>query len=259
MGVAGPTILTETAEAVARIQLARPQRKNAITEEMYAALCEAFAAAEADTSVRAILLHGQPDVFTAGNDVEDFLRRPPRDADAPVFRFMAALSGAAKPVVVAVNGVAVGIGATLLLHGDLVYCADDSQFSFPFVHLGLCAEFASSLLLPLTAGYHRAAEKLMLGDPLSAEEALEMGLVNRILPPGEVLDYAGKQCARLCRLPPESVRETKRLMKSVWSQAVAKAIADENAALQRLIARPEAREAFEAFVERRKPDFSKFS
>jgi enoyl-CoA hydratase/carnithine racemase len=250
-------ILTETAEAIARIRIARPERKNAISAEMYAALAAALEAAEADDSVRAILLHGQSDVFTAGNDVEDFLRRPPQGADAPVFRFMSALSGATKPVVVAINGVAVGIGATLLLHCDLVYCADDSRFSFPFVNLGLCAEFGSSLLLPLTAGYRHAAEKLLLGDPLSAEEALEIGLVNRILPPGEVLDHARRQCERLRQLPPDSVRETKRLMKAPWRAAVDKAIAEENAVLQRLIAGPHAREAFQAFVERRKPDFSK--
>jgi enoyl-CoA hydratase/carnithine racemase len=247
------TILTETAQAVARIQIARPQRKNAITAEMYAALAAALAAAEADDSVRAILLHGQPDVFTAGNDVEDFLRRPPQSPDEPVFRFMSALSGASKPVVVAVNGVAVGIGATLLLHSDLVYCADDSRFSFPFVNLGLCAEFGSSLLLPLAAGYHRAAEKLLLGEPLSAEQALEMGLVNRIMPPGEVLDHARRQCERLCQLSPEAVRQTKRLMKAPWRAAAEQAIAQEIAVLQRLIESPQAREAFNAFLQRRAP------
>jgi enoyl-CoA hydratase/carnithine racemase len=251
------TIQTETSQAIARIQIVRPERKNAITAEMYAALAQAVLAAEGDDSVRTILLHGQHDVFTAGNDVEDFLRRPPRDADAPVFRFMAALAGASKPVAVAVNGVAVGIGATMLLHCDLVYCADNSRFSFPFVNLGLCAEFGSSLLLPLSAGYHRAAEKLLLGEPLAAEEALDMGLVNRILPPGEVFDYARRQCERLGKLPPDAVRETKRLMKSGWRAAVDKAIADENAVLHRLIAGPHAREAFQAFVERRAPDFSK--
>lgn len=253
---AAPSILTETSGAIARVQIARPARKNAICAEMYAALAQALSAAGSDESVRAILLHGQADVFTAGNDVEDFLLRPPREADAPVFRFMSALAGAAKPVVVAVNGVAVGIGATLLLHCDLVYCADDSRFSFPFVNLGLCAEFGSSLLLPLAAGYRQAAEKLLLGEPLSAEEAREMGLVNRILPPGEVLGHARRQCERLCQLPPESVRETKRLMKAGWRAALDKAIADETAVLQRLIASPHAREAFQAFVERRKPDFS---
>jgi enoyl-CoA hydratase/carnithine racemase len=250
-------ILTETAEAVARIQIARPQRKNAITVAMYAALSDAVSAAEADPSVRVILLSGQPDVFSAGNDLEDFLRAPPQQPDAPVFRFMAALSGAAKPVVAAVNGAAVGIGTTLLLHCDLAYCADDSRFSLPFVNLGLCPEFGSSLLLPLAAGYHRAAEKLLLGEPATAEEALEMGLVNRILPPAEVLGYAQRQCARLAQLPPTALRETKRLLKAGWREATTRTIAEESATFARLLLSAEAREAFSAFLERRAPDFSK--
>lgn len=252
------TILTETAEAVARIQIARPERKNAITVAMYAQLADAVAAAEADASVRVILVHGQPDVFSAGNDLEDFLRAPPQQPDAPVFRFMAALAGAVKPVVAAVNGAAVGIGSTMLLHCDLAYCADDSRFSLPFVNLGLCPEFGSSLLLPLSAGYHRAAEKLLLGEPASAEEALEMGLVSRILPPAEVLGHAKRQCARLAQLPPAALRETKRLMKAGWREATAHAIADESAAFGRLLQSAEAREAFSAFLDRRAPDFSKF-
>ncbi|HEY4037392.1 MAG TPA: enoyl-CoA hydratase-related protein, partial [Burkholderiaceae bacterium] len=191
------SILTETADGIARIQIARPGRKNAITGAMYTALADALTAAEADASVRVILLHGQPDIFSAGNDLEDFLQSPPQGPDAPVFRFMGVLAGAAKPVVAAVNGAAVGIGTTLLLHCDLAYCADDSRFSLPFVNLALCPEFGSSLLLPLSAGYHRAAEKLLLGDPASAEEALEMGLVNRVLPPAEVLSHARRQCERL--------------------------------------------------------------
>jgi enoyl-CoA hydratase/carnithine racemase len=253
------TILTETAQAVARIQIARPQRKNAITAAMYSALAEAFAAAEADPAVRAILLHGQPDIFSAGNDLEDFLRTPPQDQDAPVFRFMATLSGVTKPVVAAVNGAAVGIGTTLLLHCDLAYCADDSRFSLPFVNLGLCPEFGSSLLLPLAAGYHRAAEKLLLGEPASAEEALQMGLVNRILPPAEVLGYAQRQCARLAQLPPAALRETKRLLKAGVREATARAIAEESVSFGRLLQSAEAREAFSAFLERRAPDFSRTS
>lgn len=252
------TILTETAEAVARIQIARPERKNAITVAMYAQLADAVAAAEADASVRVILVHGQPDVFSAGNDLEDFLRAPPQQPDAPVFRFMAALAGAVKPVVAAVNGAAVGIGSTMLLHCDLAYCADDSRFSLPFVNLGLCPEFGSSLLLPLSAGYHRAAEKLLLGEPASAEEALEMGLVSRILPPAEVLGHAKRQCTRLAQLPPAALRETKRLMKAGWREATGRAIADESAAFGRLLQSAEAREAFSAFLDRRAPDFSKF-
>jgi enoyl-CoA hydratase/carnithine racemase len=252
-------ILTEIGEAVARIQIARPERKNAITADMYSALSDALSEAEADRSVRVILLHGEPDIFSAGNDLEDFLQRPPQQADAPVFRFMAALSGAAKPVVAAVNGAAVGIGTTLLLHCDLAYCADDSRFSLPFVNLGLCPEFGSSLLLPLTAGYRRAAEKLLLGEPMSAEEALDMGLVNRILPPNEVLGHARRQCARLAQLPPQALCETKRLLKAGWREATARAISEESAAFGRLLQSPEAREAFSAFLDRRKPDFSKLS
>ncbi|HYM28603.1 MAG TPA: enoyl-CoA hydratase, partial [Steroidobacteraceae bacterium] len=206
-----------------------------------------------------ILLHGLPEVFCAGNDLDDFARRPPDSPDAPVFRFMAALSGASKPVVAAVNGLAVGIGTTMLLHCDLAYCADDSKFSMPFVSLGVCPEFASSLLLPLAAGYHRAAEKLLLGEPASAEEAQDMGLVNRILPPAEVLGHARRQCARLAQLPPVSLRETKRLLKAGWRSAVERAMGDENAAFGRLLARDEAREALSAFRERRAPDFSRFS
>ena len=156
-----------------------------------------------------------------------------------------------------VNGAAVGIGTTLLLHCDLVYCADDSRFSLPFVNLGLCPEFGSSLLLPLAAGYHRAAEKLLLGEPASAEEALEMGLVNRILPPAEVLGHAQRRCARLAQLPPAALRETKRLLKEGWRSATERAISEESVAFGRLLGSAEAREAFSAFLDRRPPDFSK--
>jgi len=253
------SILTETSESIAGIQIARPERKNAITEAMYVALEQAVLAAEADPAVRVLLIYGTPEVFCAGNDIDDFLRNPPGGPDAPVCRFMRSLAHAVKPVVAAVNGVAVGIGTTLLFHCDLAFCADDARFSMPFVNLGISPEFASSLLLPLTAGYHRAAEKLMLGDPSSAEEALEMGLVNRILPPGEVLPYARRQCTRLARLPPESLRQTKRLLKTGLREAIDRTMKDENETFQRLLLSEEAREAFTAFRERRTPDFSRFS
>lgn len=250
-------IRSHSADGVCRIEIARPEKKNALTVAMYAQLAEALAAAHDDAGVRAILLTGQPDVFTAGNDLEDFLKHPPQDHDAPVFRFMAALAGADKPVVAAVNGAAVGIGTTLLLHCDLVYCADNAMFSLPFVNLGLCPEFASSLLLPLAAGYHKAAEKLLLGEPMSAEEALEMKIVNRILPPAEVLGHAQRQAARFVSLPPAALRESKRLMKAAWRGLAEKVIADEAASFGRLLGSAEAKEAFTAFLERRKPDFSR--
>ncbi len=253
------SIKTATADGVARIEIARPEKKNAITVAMYQQMADAIAAAHDDATVRAIVIHGQPDIFTAGNDLEDFMKNPPTGMDAPVFQFMLALGMAEKPVVAAVNGAAVGIGTTLLAHCDLAYCADNAMFSMPFVSLGLCAEFGSSLLVPLAAGYHKAAEKLLLGDPMSAEEALEMKLVNRILPPDEVLGYALKQAGRFNNLPPTSVRETKRLMKAGWKSITEKIIADEAASFGRLLGSAEAKEAFSAFFERRKPDFSKFA
>lgn len=253
------SIRTETADGVARIEIARPEKKNAITVAMYQQMADAIAAAHDDGSVRAILIHGAPEIFTAGNDLEDFMKNPPSDEKAPVFQFMAALGYAEKPVVAAVNGPAVGIGTTMLLHCDLVYCGDSAMFSMPFVSLGLCAEFASSLLVPMNAGYHKAAEKLLLGEPMSAEEALEMKIVNRILPPAEVLGYAQKQAARFNGLPPASVRETKRLMKAGWRTVTEKIIADEAKSFARMLRTEEAKEAFTAFFERRKPDFSRFS
>ena len=252
------TITTETAGGVARIEIARPEKKNAITVAMYQQMADAIAAAHDDGTVRAILIHGQPEVFTAGNDLEDFAKNPPADINAPVFQFMQALGLSEKPVIAAVHGAAVGIGTTMLMHCDFAYCADNAMFSMPFVSLGLCPEFGSSYLVALNAGYHKAAEKLMLGDPLSAEEAFDMKIVNRILPPGEVLAYAHKQAARFNSLPPAAVRETKRLMKAAWRAPVEKVIMEEATTFGKLLRSPEAKEAFSAFLEKRKPDFSKF-
>ena len=253
------SIRTETINGVARIEIARPEKKNAITTAMYQAMADAIAAAHDDGAVRAILIHGQKDIFTAGNDLEDFMKNPPSGMDAPVFRFMQALGYSEKPVVAAVNGAAVGIGTTMLMHCDLVYCADNAMFSMPFVSLGLCSEFASSLLIAMNAGYHKAVEKLLLADPISAEEAVEMKIVNRILPPNEVLDYAIRQAERFNKLPPASVRETKRLMKASWKSVTEKIIVDEAKSFGAMLLKPEAKEAFAAFYDRRAPDFSKFS
>jgi enoyl-CoA hydratase/carnithine racemase len=253
------SIAVQTINGVARIAIARPEKKNAITVAMYQAMADAIGTAHDDGTVRAILIHGEKDIFTAGNDLEDFMKNPPAGMDAPVFQFMQALGLSEKPVVAAVNGAAVGIGTTMLMHCDLVYCADNAMFSMPFVSLGVCSEFASSLTIPLAAGYHKAAEKLLLAEPISAEEALEMKIVNRILPPGEVLDYAIRQAERFNALPPASVRETKRLMKFAWRSMTEKLIMEEAKSFERMLRSAEAKEAFSAFFERRKPDFSRFS
>ncbi len=253
------SIATATVNGVARIQIARPEKKNAISAAMYQSMADAIAAAHDDAAVRALVIHGQSDIFTAGNDLEDFVKNPPSGLDAPVFQFMQALGYAEKPVVAAVNGPAVGIGTTMLMHCDLVYCADNSVFSMPFVALGICPEFASSLLVPLAAGYHKAVEKLLLGDPISADEAAEMKIVNRVLPRDDVLKHALEQAERFNQLPPASVRTTKRLLRAGWKATTEKVMTEEVKSFSAMLRSEEAKEAFAAFFERRKPDFSRFS
>jgi enoyl-CoA hydratase/carnithine racemase len=252
-------ILTDKADDILSIRFNRPDKKNAITSAMYQAMVEALDDAENDSAVRVLLFAGTPQVFTAGNDIADFLHQPPTAADSPVLQFLHRLSHASKPLVAAVAGNAVGIGTTMLLHCELVYAADNASFSLPFAQLGLCPEAASSYLLPRLAGYPKAAELLLLGDAFSAAEAYDMGLVNRVLASEDVLSFAQAQAARLAALPPSSIRATKRLMKSAQLAAVELTMAQEFEQFGAQLASPEAKEAFTAFVERRRPDFSKFS
>jgi enoyl-CoA hydratase/carnithine racemase len=225
-------------------------------------MADALTAAESDTAVRAILLTGKSDIFTAGNDLEDFMKNAPTSGaieDRSVYQFMMALSGSTKPVVAAVAGNAVGIGTTLLMHCDLVYAADNAKFSMPFVQLGLCPEFGSSLLLTQIAGYPRAAEKLMLGEAFGAQEALEMGLISKVLPVAELRAFAEGQAAKLVALPASSIRVTKELMKAARKAPVSDAIAAENTHFGKMLSAPEAKEAFMAFFQKRKPDFTQFA
>lgn len=251
-------ILTSTANGVLTIEFNRPGRKNAITAAMYQTMVDVLEQAENDAAVRVIVFVGKPDIFTAGNDLEDFLNHPPRDNDSPVIRFLWCISHAAKPMIAAVAGPAVGVGTTLLLHCDLVYATDQARFSLPFTQLGLCPEAASSLLLPRLAGYQRAAEKLLLGEPFDAQEACSMGLVNQVLPADTLLDTVYKQAARLVALPVSSLRVTKQLMKQGLMADVEQRILDEADQFRLMLNAPEAREAFTAFLARRKPDFRQF-
>ena len=207
--------------------------------------------------MRVVVLQGDPTVFCAGNDIGDFLNKPPAGQDSPVFRFLRGIASFPKPVLAAVSGPAVGIGTTMLLHCDLVYAGDNAAFSLPFVNLGLCPEAASSLLVPQMLGYHRAAEALLLGEPFMAEAALEVGLVNRVLPPTEVNGYVQAQAKKLAAKPLTSLVETKRLMKKGQQQLVMQQMADEGASFGRMLQEPAAKEAFTAFMEKRRPDFSK--
>jgi enoyl-CoA hydratase/carnithine racemase len=253
------SIKTATLHGVATIEIARPEKMNALTVEMYQAMADAVNAAVEDPQVRALLITGQPGIFTSGNDLQDFLNRPrPKLGDSPVFAFMRALIGCDKPVVAAVTGSAVGIGVTMLLHCDLVYVSDEARLAMPFTALGLVPEFASSLLVPQLMGARRAAEKLLLGDPFNGEAAVECGIANAVLPAGEVAAHARRMAERFNALPPGAVRDAKRLLREPQRAALLDAVQREGAVFAARLASPEAREAMQAVLEKRKPDFSKF-
>ena len=252
------TIKTATLNGVATIEIARPEKKNALTGAMYLAMADALNAATADAAVRAVLITGQPGIFTSGNDIEDFMQRAPGSGDVPAVVFMKALLACDKPVVAAVTGAAIGIGTTLLLHCDFVYVSDEARLAMPFVSLGLVPEFASSLLVPQLMGHVRAAEKLLLGEPFTAADAVECGIANAVLPAGEVAMHARRVAERFNALPPGAVREAKRLMRRPQAQAMLETIAVESESFARGLRSPEAKEAFSAFFQKRKPDFSQF-
>ena len=250
-------ILSHTDQGVTTLTINRLARKNSLTSAMYAALADALEAAKASDETRVVVIQGDESIFSAGNDIADFLNQPPAGEDAPVFRFLRGIATFPKPLVAAVCGPAVGIGTTLLFHCDLVYAGDNAAFSMPFVNLGLCAEGASSLLAPQMFGYHRAAEALLLGEPFYAEAALEVGLVNKVLPPSEANGYAQTVARKLAAKPLSSLVETKRLMKQGQQAQVLQVMQQEGAVFGRMLREPAAREAFSAFMEKRAPDFSK--
>jgi len=250
-------ILTHTEQGVLTITLNRLERKNSITSAMYGAIADALAAAQADPSIRVAVLQGHETIFSAGNDIGDFLNRPPAGTESPVYRFLRGIATFSKPLLAAVCGPAVGVGTTMLFHCDLVYAGDNAAFSTPFVNLGLCPEAASSLLIPQMLGYHRAAEALLLGEPFMAEAALEVGLVNRVVPPTEANALAQSVARKLAAKPMSSLIETKRLMRKGQTQLVLQQMAEEGASFARLLGEPAAKEAFGAFMEKRKPDFTK--
>jgi enoyl-CoA hydratase/carnithine racemase len=250
-------ILTHTDAGVMTITFNRLDKKNSITASMYAAMAEALAHAATDSAVRVVVFQGHESIFSAGNDIGDFLNQPPTTQESPVFRFLRGIATFEKPLIAAVAGPAVGIGTTMLFHCDLVYAGDNAAFSMPFVNLGLCPEAASSLLAPRMFGYHRAAEALLMGEPFFAEAAQEVGLVNRVVPPTEVNGYAQAQARKLAAKPLTSLISTKRLMKGGDQQAVLQKMDEEGQDFGRMLREPAAKEAFGAFMEKRKPDFSK--
>jgi len=248
----------ESRDHILRIMINRPEKKNALTRSMYAAMADAIGRADNDSSIRAVFIHGSQDCFTAGNDLKDFqaFRRDGNNKD--VSNFLATISRAKKPLVAAVGGVAVGVGTTMLLHCDLVYAGQGAKFILPFAALGLCPEAASSFLLPRLIGHQRASELLLLGEPFSAARACEIGLVNAMYPDSEFIDKAFKQVQKLVQQPPASVRITKALLKRSISGYIADTMAEERKHFSERLVSGECDEAFTAFFEGRKPDFSLF-
>lgn len=244
--------------AVMRIAINRPEKKNALTADMYDALSAAVEEGEADSGVRALLLHGKGDAFTAGNDLQDFLQKPWKgQAKPPAVRFIHAVAHANKPIVAAVHGLVVGVGTTILLHCDLVYAAEDTRFMMPFVNLGIVPEAASTVLLPLLIGRQRAAELFMLGTPLTAQRAYEIGMVNAVLPADKLLPTAAEAAQALAAKPAAALRATKNLMKRHHQAEVDRALREEVEVISERLDSAETREALAAFLEKRKPDFSR--
>jgi enoyl-CoA hydratase/carnithine racemase len=250
-------ILIDTDDGVMTLTINRIEKKNSFTQPMYAALADALQHASDSADVRVVVVQGHATIFSAGNDISDFLSGASASADAPVFKFLRTIARFPKPLIAAVCGPAVGIGTTMLFHCDLVYAGDNAAFSMPFVNLGLCPEAASSFLVPQMMGYHRAAEALLLGEPFMAEAALEVGLINRIVPPSEANALAQAQARKLASKPISSLIETKRLMKKSNAAPVQAHMEEELHSFGRMLREPAAREAFTAFMEKRRPDFSK--
>ena len=250
-------ILQHQEGGVLTLTFNRVERKNSINVAMYEVLATAFEQGAQDSATRVVVLQGHETVFSAGNDIDDFLRNKPAGKDSPVFRFLRGIATFPKPVIAAVCGPAVGVGTTMLFHCDLVYAGDNAAFSMPFVNLGLCPEAASSLLVPRMFGMHRAAEALLLGEPFFAEAALEVGLANRVVAPAECNALARAQAIKLAAKPLASLMTTKQLMKGSQQEAVLRQMDEEGAHFGRMLGEPAAREAMTAFMEKRKPDFSK--
>jgi enoyl-CoA hydratase/carnithine racemase len=252
-------INTELHEDVLRITIDRPEKKNALTMAMYTAMAEAVEQGDANPDVRVILLHGNGDSFTAGNDLQDFMANPWKGQDVPpAVRFMMAVAQAKKPVITAVQGSAVGIGVTILLHCDLVYAADNAKLMMPFVNLGIIPEAGSTVLAPALMGHQRAAELFMLGAPISAQRAYELGLVNAVVPADKLMETAMGAARLLAEKPAAVIRATKALMKKAGAAETERAIQEELQVLVERLSSSECREALMAFLQKRKPDFKQF-
>ena len=252
-------VLTELKDRVLTIRFNRAEKKNALTAVMYQATADALNEAAKNSAVRVVLITGTTNCFSSGNDLQDFLQNPPVSPDAPVAQFMRAVATFPKPLVAAVNGFAIGVGTTMLLQCDLVYAGTSAKFQLPFVNIGICPELASSYIMPRLMGNARTAELILLGEAFTAEKALTYGIINEVLPDVECEARALDRAQRLAAQPPEAMRTAKLLLRR-WNQdTVLEAITHEAGYFMPMLEKPEAREAMTAFMQKRKPDFSKFN
>jgi enoyl-CoA hydratase/carnithine racemase len=250
-------IVTERSGSILRVELNRPAKRNAMTSAMYVALADILNGAAKDEHIRVVLWHGAGDSFCAGNDVEDFLKNPPGPGESPQARLMNALIDFDKPLVAAVHGAAVGGGTTMLLHCDFVYAGESAKFQMPFINLALVPEFGSSCIVPARIGHLRAAELILLGLPFDARRAAELGLVTRVVPDQTLLATATETAGKLATKPAGALQAIKRLMKRPCREQIKAAMKSENEEFSVQVRSEDAKEAFAAFLEKRKPDFSR--
>jgi enoyl-CoA hydratase/carnithine racemase len=250
-------IVTEHSGSILRVQLNRPNKRNAMTSAMYLALASIFNEAANDDNTRAVLWHGAGDSFCAGNDIEDFLKNPPGAGESPQGRLMEALVNFDKPVVAAVQGAAIGGGTTMLTHCDFIYAGESAHFQMPFINLAVVPEFGSSCSVPARIGHQRAAELILLGTPFDARRAAELGLVTQVLSDKDVLARATETAGKLAAKPAAALQASKRLMKQPFRGQIKAAMKAENEEFSAQVRSEDAKEAFTAFLEKRKPDFTR--
>ena len=249
-------IITERSDGILRVEFNRPEKKNAMTGGMYTQLAEILNAADKDEETRVVLWHSAGDAFSAGNDAGDFLKNPPGAGESPQGRLMDAFVRFEKPIVVAVQGAAVGGGTTMLTHCDFVYAGESAKFQLPFINLALVPEFGSSFSIPARIGHLRAAEMYLLAEPFKAARAAELGLVTRVVPDAQLFATALETAKKLAAKPGGSLRATKRLLKQGFNDQVKAAIETEGREFSERVRSAEAKEALSAFLEKRPPHFA---
>jgi enoyl-CoA hydratase/carnithine racemase len=246
-------ILTDRSGNILSIQLNRPAKKNAMTSSMYITMADVLNGAAKDDQIRVVLWYGAGNSFSAGNDIEDFMKNPPGAGESPQAQLIHALINFEKPLIAAVQGVAIGGGTTMLAHCDFVYAGESAKFQLPFVNLGLVPEFGSSYLLPLRFGYVRAAELILLAGPFGASRAAEVGLVTQVVPDQSVLAAATETARTLAKKPAAALQASKRLMKRALREQLELAVKLENEVFAERVRSDEAKQAFTAFFAKRQP------